>query len=115
MPEPGRAMGTMAQPQLPHRIQVRCDDAFRKQIEAFAKSNNMGLADAIRHLCLTQLAEREEAKFEARSNFRRAEIDEYLFIAIAQLVHERLPGKHDVIMLEAAKNIRQFHTEHPGR
>ena len=105
----------MAQPQLPHRIQVRCDDAFRSRIEAFAKAHNMGLADAIRYLCLTQLAVREEAKFEARSNFRRAEIDEYLFIAMAQLVHQSLPGKHDVIMLEAAKNIRQFHTEQSGR
>lgn len=104
----------MAQPQLPHRIQIRCDDAFRDQIQAYAKAHNMGLADAIRQLCLAQLAAREESKAAARSNFRRAEIDEYLFIAMAQLVHERLPGKHDVIMLEAAKNIRQFHTDHTG-
>ena len=105
----------MPRASLPHSFHVRGDDTFRIGIEAFAKTNSISNADAIRRLCIMQLAAHAEQESGQRSNFRRAEIDEYLFIAIAQLVHERLPGKHDVIMLEAAKNIRQFHADGLGK
>ena len=105
----------MAPTPLPHRFNIRGDDGFRGQIQAFAKANRQSLSDAIRQLCLMQLAQQEAVEVDTRSNYRRAEIDEYLFIAIAQLVHERLPGKHDAIMVEAAKNIRQFHADRPGK
>ena len=105
----------MANPNKQRQLHIRADDDFHQLIETYARSKGISISDAIRHLCRERLAAIAEVEFDQTSNDRRAELDEYLFLAVSQLVLKLLPGTQEMILLEAAKSVRLYHTRNRRR
>ena len=104
----------MGKVEMGHRFQLRFTSALHEAVQGYAEAHGMNFSDAVRALITRGLAEREAEASNAQSAIRNAEISEFLFIAVSQLVLKSVPELRDTIMAETERNIRTFH-QRPGR